>query len=40
LFSLNAEYATTLVLVTHNPELGGRCQRSLELHGGALGVAE
>ena len=36
LFSLNAEYGTTLVLVTHNPELGERCQRRLELDGGEL----
>lgn len=36
LFSLNAEYGTTLVLVTHNPELGERCQRSFELEGGML----
>lgn len=36
LFSLNAEYGTTLVLVTHNAELGGRCQRSLELEGGVI----
>ena len=36
LFSLNDEYNTTLVLVTHNPELGERCQRSFELEGGML----
>lgn len=36
LFSLNTEYDTTLVLVTHNPELGERCQRSFELEGGML----
>lgn len=36
LFSLNSEHDTTLVLVTHNSELGDRCQRSLELEGGVL----
>ena len=36
LFSLNTEQATTLILVTHNRELGERCQRSLELNGGIL----
>jgi len=36
LFSLNAEHGTTLVLVTHNPELGDRCQRTFELEGGVL----
>lgn len=38
LFSLNAEYGTTLVLVTHNAELGERCQRCLELDGGVIRV--
>jgi len=36
LFSLNHEYGTTLVLVTHNAELGERCQRCLELEGGSI----
>jgi len=36
LFSLNAEYGATLVLVTHNPEMGERCQRSLELDNGTV----
>lgn len=36
LFSLNAEHGTTLVLVTHNQELGDRCQRTFELDGGVL----
>ena len=36
LFSLNAEYGTTLVLVTHNVELGERCQRCLELDSGVI----
>ena len=40
LFSLNTEYNTTLVLVTHNAELGERCQRRLELDGGRLKVCE
>lgn len=36
LFSLNADNNTTLILVTHNPELGERCQRRFELDDGAL----
>ena len=36
MFSLNQEHATTLILVTHNAELGSRCQRTLELEAGAL----
>lgn len=36
LFSLNAEYGTTLVLVTHNIELGERCPRIFELDDGRL----
>jgi len=36
LFSLNAGYGTTLVLVTHNAELGERCQRCLELDSGVI----
>lgn len=36
LFSLNTEYGTTLVLVTHNVEFGERCQRHLELDSGVI----
>ncbi len=36
LFQLNAELGTTLVLVTHDPNLAGRCQRRLELDEGRL----
>lgn len=36
LFELNAERATTLVLVTHDESLAGRCDRRLELDDGRL----
>jgi len=36
LFELNQEHGTTLVLVTHDHKLADRCQRRLELDGGAL----
>ena len=36
LFGLNAEARTTLVLVTHEPELAGRCARRLVLAAGRL----
>lgn len=36
MFELNRENGTTLVLVTHDNELGGRCQRWLELDGGRI----
>jgi len=36
IFTLNRERGTTLVLVTHNPELAARCQRILRLRGGAI----
>ena len=36
LFRLNAENATTLVLVTHDPGLAGHCARTLLLEGGRL----
>lgn len=36
LFSLVAEAGTTLLLVTHNPELAGRCARRLTLSDGRI----
>ncbi|QCR37897.1 putative ABC transporter ATP-binding protein YbbA [Nissabacter sp. SGAir0207] len=36
LFSLNRDYATTLILVTHDNELAARCQRRLRLRDGKL----
>ncbi len=36
IFGLNREKGTTLVLVTHNPELAKRCQRIIRLKGGAV----
>ncbi len=36
LFELNREFGTTLVLVTHDPNLAGRCERRIEIHSGQL----
>ena len=36
LFELNADFATTLVLVTHDAALAARCDRVIELDGGRL----
>ncbi len=36
LFALNEQQGTTLVLVTHNPQLAKRCQRQLNMHAGEL----
>jgi len=36
LFELNSEEGTTLVLVTHDQQLAGRCERRLQLEAGAL----
>jgi putative ABC transport system ATP-binding protein len=40
IFGLNRERATTLVLVTHNLELAGRCRRVLRLKGGMVASDE
>jgi putative ABC transport system ATP-binding protein len=40
IFGLNRENATTLVLVTHNVDLAGRCQRILRLSHGAVASDE
>ena len=39
LFSLNEEFQTTLVLVTHDQRLADRCDRTLTLAAGAMVVA-
>ncbi|MCW0354835.1 putative ABC transporter ATP-binding protein YbbA [Pantoea ananatis] len=36
LFSLNRDYATTLILVTHDEQLAARCNRRLRLRDGKL----
>lgn len=36
LFELNAEYATTLVLVTHDDRLASRCERVVEIVAGRI----
>jgi putative ABC transport system ATP-binding protein len=36
LFDLNAEVATTLVLVTHDDRVAARCQRVIEIASGRL----
>jgi putative ABC transport system ATP-binding protein len=36
LFSLNREQGTTLIMVTHDPELARYCDRRLELEDGRL----
>ncbi len=36
LFSLNRDYATTLILVTHDEQLAARCDRRLRLRDGKL----
>jgi len=36
LFSMNQQYGTTLILVTHDPQLAARCDRRLRLVNGAL----
>lgn len=39
LFSLNATRKTTLILVTHDPQLAERCQRKLVMNAGELSVS-
>jgi putative ABC transport system ATP-binding protein len=36
LFELNLSHGTTLVLVTHDPKLAQRCQRTLKIHVGHI----
>lgn len=36
LFSMNRDYATTLILVTHDEQLAARCDRRLRLRDGKL----
>ncbi len=36
LFGLQREFGTTLILVTHDPRLAGRCQRQVEMADGQL----
>ncbi|WP_313113408.1 putative ABC transporter ATP-binding protein YbbA [Pseudescherichia sp.] len=36
LFSMNQQYGTTLILVTHDPQLAARCNRRLRLVNGEL----
>ncbi len=40
LFALNREHRTTLVLVTHDEQLAGRCERRIRLESGRLMGAE
>jgi putative ABC transport system ATP-binding protein len=36
MFSLNQEQGTTLVLVTHDPQLAARCMRSIRIEAGSI----
>ncbi len=36
MFAINAESATTLILVTHDDEIASRCGRRLRMHAGAI----
>ncbi|MBS1270694.1 MAG: Lipoprotein-releasing system ATP-binding protein LolD [Gammaproteobacteria bacterium] len=40
LFRLNREKGTTLILVTHDPALGGRCTRAMSISDGRLSEIE
>lgn len=39
LFALNRDHGTTLVLVTHDPQLAQRCDRTLRIQGGCVEAA-
>jgi len=39
LFALNRDHGTTLVLVTHDPQLAQRCDRTLRIQGGSVEAA-
>ncbi|MGF1682625.1 ABC transporter ATP-binding protein [Photobacterium minamisatsumaniensis] len=39
LFALNRDHGTTMVLVTHDPHLAQRCDRTLSLEGGSMVAA-
>ncbi|WP_120510187.1 ABC transporter ATP-binding protein [Photobacterium salinisoli] len=39
LFALNRDHGTTLVLVTHDPQLAERCDRVVRIHGGRVEAA-
>jgi putative ABC transport system ATP-binding protein len=36
MFELNAQYGTTLVMVTHDEQLAARCDRSVRISGGRI----
>ena len=36
MFEMNREAGTTLVLVTHDPDIAARCRRQLHIEGGRL----
>jgi putative ABC transport system ATP-binding protein len=38
LFALNAAHGTTLIMVTHDPELAAKCQRTLHMKGGQMAL--
>lgn len=40
LFGIQQEIGTTLILVTHDPVLAGRCQRSIKMSDGRLTVSQ
>jgi putative ABC transport system ATP-binding protein len=39
MLELNREVGTTLVLVTHDPDIAARCQRQLHIEAGRLRLA-